>query len=396
MIDRYIECNSLETFEIAKQIFDHPEMGFEEYFACEQLTNYLNKNGFKVTLGVGGLSTAFKASYKNGSERGVSIGLLCEYDALKIGHACGHHLQGPIMLLVAQAIRNCNINQPYELVIYGTPAEEGPQGKYKMLENGCFKDIDVALMTHASPYTTVDIKSLAGSVWEVEFTGVQAHESLTPELSRSATDGMILAFQGMEFLKGHVKEDVKFITTITDCNGVPSNIDPNIAKCNISMRTYHAEDILTLEKRMIDVVKGAALMTGTAVKYKKIKFVDEKLPSFSLNEIIMDNAKKLNAPSMIPYRERTGSTDFGRVTQFVPGAVSRFALVPQGVTTHSKEFLDYGKGEEAYEGMVMGAKILAHTVADLITKPELMDKVQNEFEIRKFEKKKGEGYEKEL
>jgi aminobenzoyl-glutamate utilization protein B len=80
----------------------------------------------------------------------------------------------------------------------------------------------------------------------------------------------------------------------------------------------------------------------------------------------------------------------------VPGAVSRFALVPEGVTTHSKEFLAYGKSKEAYDGMIMGAKILAYTVADLITKPELMEKAKKEFKQRKNNKKKGGKNEKEI
>jgi metal-dependent amidase/aminoacylase/carboxypeptidase family protein len=207
---------------------------------------------------------------------------------------------------------------------------------------------------------------------------------------------MVIAIQGIEFLRGHVKEDVKFYTTINDCKGVQGNKDPNIAKFNISIRTYHTEDIPSLEERVLNVVKGAAMMTGTTVNYKKVKVIDEKFPSLTLNQIIMDNAKKLNAPNIIPFRKRTGSTDFGRVTQMVPGAVSRFALVPEGVTTHSKEFLAYGKSKEAYDGMIMGAKILAYTVADLITKPELMEKAKKEFKQRKNNKKKGGKNEKEI
>ena len=39
---------------------------------------------------------------------GPSIGLLCEYDALKgFGHGCGHHMQGPAVLGAAAALRRC-------------------------------------------------------------------------------------------------------------------------------------------------------------------------------------------------------------------------------------------------------------------------------------------------
>ena len=75
--------------ELNDFIFDHPELGNEEFQAHELLTNLLEKEGFTVDREVSGLKTAFRAVYHvNGG--GPKIGLLCEYDALEgLGHACG-------------------------------------------------------------------------------------------------------------------------------------------------------------------------------------------------------------------------------------------------------------------------------------------------------------------
>lgn len=385
-ITQFITKNSSVMSEMADSIFDHPETGFQEHYAVKILTEWLQNHDFKTETGIGGLETAFRAVYENGFG-GPSIGLLCEYDALPMGHACGHHMQGPVMLMTAWAIRNLVTEIPYKLVIYGTPAEEGPQGKRIMMENGCFRDIDLALMTHAAPNTTVDIKSLAGSTLQFTIKGVAAHEALMPEKTRSATDAVILAFQGIGLLRGHVKENVKFYSSIKECRGTPNNHDQTVARGEISIRTYQSEDLLELEERVRDVIQGAALMTGTTVKVEKTGGMPGKLPSCSLNRIIMGNAELLDAPQRLEYRTRTGSTDFSYVTRMMPGAVSRFAFVPEGSSSHSQIFLDYGKSEEAHRGMETGADILACTVYDLLTDPLLLTGVIEEYRERSAEKR---------
>lgn len=338
--------------------------------------------------GICGLDTAFRATYEFGKD-GPSIGLLCEYDALPIGHACGHHLQGPVMLAVADALKNIVFDTPFKLIVYGTPAEEGLQGKARMLEKGCFKDMDVALMVHAADYTTVDVKSLAGARLDVKFKGVAAHQSLAPELSRDALDGLILAFQGIEFLRGHIKDDVRLFYGIKDCIGMPSNQDQTKAEGYVVFRTYHSGDVGELEKRIANIFKGAALMTGTEVEIVKSHEMVGKLPSHILNKLILDNAEALSAPQILrPYRQKTGSTDFAFVSRQVPSAVCRVAFVPEGTPSHSKAFLEAGKSQRAHEAILLGAKIIAAVVVDLIYNPETFQAVLQEHQRIKAEEQK--------
>ena len=129
-------------------------------------------------------------------------------------------------------------------------------------------------------------------------------------------------------------------------------------------------------------MNGAALMTGTTVEIRKVQGMVGKLPSLTLNRLIMEHARELDAPQQLEYRTRTGATDFAYVTRMMPAAVSRFAFVPEGTTSHSQTFLDYGKSPSAHSGMVMSAKILALTACDLIEKPETLREAQDEFARR--------------
>ena len=59
-----IDSKALELTEMADDIFDHPELGLSEFRASGLLTSWLEKEGFQVEKGVGGLETALRLSSK--------------------------------------------------------------------------------------------------------------------------------------------------------------------------------------------------------------------------------------------------------------------------------------------------------------------------------------------
>ncbi|MEG0963651.1 MAG: M20 family metallopeptidase [Lachnospiraceae bacterium] len=384
----YIDSKRDEMIQIADAIFDNPEIGLEEYKASTMLEDWLENQGFIVERGIGTMKTAFRAVYENG-EHGPSIGLLCEYDALKgIGHACGHHLQGPCIITAAAAIKKTNIDKPYKLVVYGTPAEESYSGKIQMIKEGSFQDIDIALMMHGGPTTTTDIKSLANYSVTVTFRGKSSHAAIKPEQGRSALDALILSFQGIEFLREHVKEDVKMHYTIDSCGNSPVNVVPHIAIGTFSLRSYNIKTLESILERFKKVMQGAAMMTETEVEIHINKKVSNKIPALKLNEVIMENAKKIEAPRISPPRERTGSTDLGDVMQKMPGSCIRVAFVPENASPHSEEYLRAGKTKEAHDAIIIGAKILAETAVELIENPHLLQEIKNEYQIAKDKQSK--------
>ena len=369
-----------EMTAMADDIFDHPEIGLEEFHAQKVLTDWLEKEGFVVERGVAGVETAFKAVYRHG-EGGPNIGLLCEYDALPgIGHACGHHMQGPSILAAAKALKDAEIREPYVITVYGTPAEESVSGKIRMIQNGCtFEELDAALMMHGGPATQVDVKSLANSKYKVIFHGVSAHAAIKPEKGRSALDALILAFQGIEFLREHVNSDVKIHYTVVNCGGTPANVVPAYAEASVYVRSYNRAYLDTVCRRFEKVLKGAAMMTETEVEIIEEKKVDNKIPVLTLNDLVMKQAEEIHAPQIAPAREKTGSTDFGNVMRRVPGTCARIAFVAPGAAAHSQEYIEAGKTEAAHDAVIYGAKILAGTALELIENPELLKQAKEEF-----------------
>lgn len=88
-----------DLIKLSDYIHELAELPGEEYKSAEALTEYLSAHGFTVESGIADLPTAFRAVYEQGTG-GTSFGFLAEYDALeKIGHGCGHHMQGPLSLV---------------------------------------------------------------------------------------------------------------------------------------------------------------------------------------------------------------------------------------------------------------------------------------------------------
>lgn len=378
-----IDSMRQELCDMADDIFDHPETALEEVYASKRLEDWLENHGFAVERGLGSLSTAFRAVYEQG-EGGPSIGLLCEYDALPgMGHACGHHMQGPCIIAAANAVLNAGIEEPFKLVVYGTPAEEHMAGKIKMIEEGCFKDIDVALMMHGSPTTTCDIKSMANYHIEVTFHGTSAHAAINPDKGRSALDGLILAFQGVEFLREHIKDDVRIHYTVQSTCDFPANVVSGKAVGSFILRSYNVLTLDDVFKRFEKVIQGAAMMTETTAEVKVVNRMASKIPSLVLNEEILKCAREVGAPRISPPREKTGSTDLANVMELIPGSCIRVMFVPEKAAAHSQEYVDCGKSEDGHNAVIYGAQILAGVCFDLITEPDLMKKIQEDYENQK-------------
>jgi len=373
-----IEQYKKELCEMSDFIFDHPEYEGNEILAAEKITAFLEQHGFTVERGLAGFETAFRAVYQNG-EGGPSIGMLCEYDALKgLGHGCGHQMQGPGCLGAAAAICDTVTDIPYKLVVYGTPAEETVGAKCPMLEAGCFQDIDVALMMHGGPNTCTDNKSMAMKAYQVVFHGTGSHAALAPEKGRSALDALLVAFNGIEFLREHVSDDARMHYSISELPG-PSNVVPKRAVGEFRMRSYSKKNLDLITERFMDIIKGAALIAGVTYEVIPGKNLFNKIPVYTLNDLLIENAKMAEAPRIAPPREKTGSTDFGNVMYYVPGSCIRVAFVPEGTPSHTQDFVDAGKSEDAHACVIYGAKIMAGAAYDMITDDGIMTRIKTEF-----------------
>lgn len=368
-----------QFFDLSDSIFDRPELGYQEHFACQALTERLRTSGFGVEAGIADIPTAFRAVWKNG-EGGPSFGFLCEYDALEgLGHGCGHHMQGPALLLCAEALKGVVREVPYTIVVYGTPAEETAPAKLDMWERGCFRDIDLALMTHASTETATDLSSLAQVKLNVTFHGKSSHAAMYPERGRSAFDALLLAFQGVEFLREHVRDDVRMHYICTDSGG-PANVVPAKASGEFVLRCRDSMQYLKeVRQRFYDIVKGAALMTGTTYEISEGPMWPNKIPCTALNDLIMKNAEEVGAPNLAPPRTRPGSTDFSAVMYHLPGSCLRIKYVDPPITSHTPEFAAAGKTDQAHRAILLSAQALAGACCDMLQDPTLLAQIRDNY-----------------
>lgn len=372
-----------DLIKMSDTIFKLSELSGEEHESSKLLKMYLIEKGYTVEAGVGGMDTAFRATYVHGDGSGPSFGLLAEYDALeRLGHGCGHHMQGPAIIGAAEAIRHFAGEANYKIVIYGTPAEETLGGKIVMAENGCFQDIDIALMMHVADSTCVDVKCMALENFVITFHGKSSHAAMNPEEGRSAFDAVLLSFNGIEFLREHVRDDTRMHYTVRDAGGAP-NVVPNTAIAEYTLRSYDTAYLDEVVQRFMNIIKGAALMTDTTFEVQRDYPFKAKIPVYTLNDLVMEQAKALGMPQITAPREKTGSTDFGNVMYMVPGTCIRTAFVDQGIAAHSAEYVAAGTTARGHEALIDAAVVLGATCLDILKDPSKLKAIHEEFKSHK-------------
>lgn len=388
-----IENQLPKLWSIATNIYDHPEKGFQEYFAQNALCTYLEENGFAVERGVGGVETAFRAVYNRG-EGGPSIGLYCEYDCLPSGvHACGHHLQGPSAIGAAVAVKNSvDEDAPFTLTVYGTPAEEGGGGKIIMIENGCFRELDVIFGNHAGAETTTDPRTYDARSFDVTFFGKSAHVQAAPEEVRDPMDALLLAMEGMEYMREHVIDGCRIHYKPLDdgMTGVPST-SPKLAKGTFNLRCFsNAYMSESMEPRFFKIIEGAAKMTGTTYKIERHLEYCAKFPIPTLIDLFYKSAAEAGCQRIDPPRKKVGSSDFGNIMQVIPGVGIRVEFAPKGTSAHSKEWAAIGKAPEANNYVRLSARTLAFMCVDIIRNAdEILPRVRQEYSDEKEKSNRG-------
>jgi len=369
---------SQELWDLALRIHANPELGFEEFKAAAWLTEALERGGFRVERGVGGLPTAFKAVHP-AVNPGPRIAILAEYDALpELGHACGHNLIATIAVGAALGLAPFKKELPGTLLVIGTPAEEGGGGKIKLIQAGVFRDVDAAMMVHPADQTVVDRGSLAITEVKIEFHGKAAHASSEPEKGINALDAVIQTFVALNALRQHIKDGSRIHGIITH-GGVKPNIVPEYAAAVFYVRapenTYRDELVEKLKK----CAEGAALATGAKLTFTKVGHEYKAIrPNKTMAQVFAKYLVELGYPPEEP-KGWMGSTDMGDVSWEVPAIHPYIRIGPGEIPGHSREFAEAAKSEGARRAMLAAAKAVAATCVELWTDPELFRRVQEEF-----------------
>jgi len=442
----WLKKNEPRVIAIGNRIWELAEVGLQEYESSKLLANELRKDGFNVDLGVAGMPTAFVASY--GSGRPV-VGILAEYDALPgvsqkaqptreplkkgaPGHGCGHNLFGAgsaaAALAIREAIARKNLNGTVKL--FGCPAEETLVGKVFMVRDGLFAGVDVALSWHPSSYNSVWMSSSnALNSVKFNFHGLTSHAAADPERGKSALDAVELMNVGSNYLREHISEKARLHYVIPHGGGEP-NVVPEYSQVWYYIRAPKRDEADQIYGRVVNIAKGACLMTDTSMDLEFLVGCYEMLPNRSLSDLMLRNMREIGPPqwseedsnfakklaeSMAPQERRNailkskmpkkeekaekllddgiddpedekevmaGSTDVGDVSWVTPTTNLVTATCVLGMPGHSWQEAATSGMSIGHKGMILAAKTLTLTGIDLLTKSEELSRVREEFEAK--------------
>lgn len=375
-IQEQVEANRQELIDISLKIHDNPEVGWTEEKASGWLVHYLEKNGFKVEKGICHLPTAFRASYGEGKP---NIAILAEYDALPdIGHGCGHNINGTIGVGAGVACKSLADDLGAKILVVGCPAEELLGGKVIMAEKGAFDEADIAMMVHAGGQQNwAGFRSTANIFLEVEFWGKEAHAAADPWNGISALEALILAFNNLNGLRLHVKDGARISGIITD-GGKAANVIPKHAAATFMIRASEEAYLEELREKALNCFKGAAEATGARLEYRWGLRCAAMRSNSALLQFWRNNMEALGR-SVDEIVDVSGSTDMGNVSIIVPSIHTFVSITSEPFVFHSPEFAASAASDAGNKAVIDGAKALAMTAADVVTQPEALSRIEEEF-----------------
>ncbi|MGD8457632.1 MAG: M20 family metallopeptidase [Anaerolineales bacterium] len=375
-----IKENNEQFVQLALEILDNPELGYQEYKSSQALVNVLMGAGFKITKPYGGLETAFKAEVSHG--KGPNIFFLAEYDALPgVGHGCGHNLIGTAAVAAAIGAAQALPEVGGTIGVIGTPAEEYngvEEGKIKLLKAGAFRNVSAALMLHPSYTRQVMGRDLGFIACEFKFFGKPAHAAADPWNGLNALDGLLATFNNINALRQQIQPHVRIHGVITEGGQAP-NIIPNYTEAQFMVR---AEDPKTLEQvyiRVCECAQAGALSSGTRLEINKITTVYNTRINPTLNRLIENNYEEIGMPITASPYQMDASSDFGNVSQEIPAAMFMLESHPQGIPWHSVEVAQASGEEKALTAMINGACVMAGVALDLLADGKLLSQVREDF-----------------
>lgn len=370
-----------EAWNAAREIGEHPELGYQEFYAVEVLTQLLSRHGFEVERSVAGLETAFVARFK-GNKPGPRVAFLAEYDALPgVGHGCGHNLIGAASAGAAITLSK-SLELPGEILVIGSPAEETSGAKVVLVEQGVFDDVDAALMFHPGSQNVPEISTLALDALEFVFLGKTAHAVAAAQYGVNALDAVINFFNGINALKKQIPQEARINGIITE-GGTAPNIVPERAVARFYLRARKRKVLDELKEQVIRCAQGAAAMVSAQVTWRKFEYsYDEMWTNRALADAFAENLKELGVRHISPPQNAMGSVDMGNVSRVIPAIHPYLALGHGTDIPHTRDFADACLSQAGERLLLLALRVLAFTGWDILTDAKLLNRAKREFRSR--------------
>ena len=439
------------TKRLASEIWSYAELSYEETKSAGALMEALKAEGFAIQDNIADIPTAFTATYSVGSGKPV-VGLLAEYDALDglsqkaasateepvvaggAGHGCGHNLIGAGAFAAAVALKDYMVEHKVDgtVIFFGCPAEEGAGSKQFIARAGCFDDVDFAYTWHPGTINEVgsngDVAIMGANF---VFDGVASHAGGAPHLGRSALDACELMNIGCNYLREHMIDEARIHYAYSDPGGTAPNVVQSHAVIKYEVRAPKVSQVQELFTRVVDVAKGAALMTGTKMHYEITMAFSDYYANRTLGVLVDECMRELGAPEWTeedyqlaaqflrtyprstlvgikenlteyfdadqvekelekpldkiihPFnpketRYHSGSTDVGDVGYATPTVSLNIATACLGNVGHSWQNTAFSCSAVGMKGMLRAAEVLTLASLRTMERPELIEKAKEE------------------
>jgi amidohydrolase len=327
----------------------------------------LDAAGMNVVADACDLPTAFIARAGNGP---LHIAICAEYDALPgIGHACGHNLIAAMSAGAGIALSRIADEVGLTVSVIGTPAEEvgDASGKILLLERGGFRGVHAAMMVHPAPFEVMKMRIIAASMFEVKYTGKEAHASAFPEAGINAADALTVAQVSLGLLRQHIRQTDR-IHGITTRGGDAPNIVPAHTSARYIIRAENLQELTELRPKVLRCFEAGALATGS-----QLEVIGGQKPYAEMHEnpelsaIYERNARAIgrNFAEPSPMLSRVAaSTDMGNVSLAIPSIHPMIGLDCFPAANHQPEFTAFCATPKADQAIYDGALAMAWTAID--------------------------------
>ena len=422
-----VDKNAEAIATVGDVIYYFAEPGMQEYETSKFLKETLERIGFTVELGGAGLPTNVWAKWGSGKP---VIAIATEMDCLPEGsqtpgsiarkplvegapgHMEGHNVMAAAAVGAAHAVKRAmeQYKIPGTIAVSIGPAEEQLMSRPYLVRDGYFKDVDAAIITHIADNlaTGYGLQNYALIGAKFTFKGRTAHGGVNPWDGVDAVDAVELMDIGFDKLREHLRPTYRGHRAIT-IGGVQPNIIPDVGQIWWFIRDANGPWAKENFDKLVNIGKGAALMTGTMMEMEPFGAAWPTLANKAIAEAVQKNIEMVGNPKWTddevrfakelqksmgikeqglatqpaPLRagtQNTSSNDIGDITWVVPTGSVRFPSAVLGVQPHHWTAGITPTMSIAHKGAVVGAKVIAASVLDLMTSPELRAAAKKQFE----------------
>ena len=421
-----VDARAAHTQQMVDQLFSYAELGFQETESSKYLVGLLRKVGFTVQEGIMGMPTAWVATWGSGKpviSLGSDIdgipqasqypGVACRLPMVEggPGHGEGHNSGLAVVVSAALSVKALMQREklPGTIQIWPGVAEELVGTKAYFARDGLFKDADVAIFTHVDNNLAVNWGDTEGTgLVSVLYTfqGQSAHSAGAPWRGRSALDAVELMNIGWNYRREHLRLAHRSHYVVQNGGDQPNVVPPN-ASVWYYFRELDYPHITELWAIGDTIARAAAQMTGTKLAgtrvlgsawprhfnkpiaeaaYENIKRVglpqwsdaDQTLAKALQRELgqpdsgLATRLDTLGPPPRMEDRRGGGSDDIGDVSWTLPTITLRFPSNIPRLPGHNWANAISMATPIAHKGATAGAKVLAMTMVDVLTNPELV------------------------